>query len=461
MASRDSARATETGSGLLLSRQRISTGDSLRIDRPQHAPPVWPAILTSFLHSVSLGAAMLTWLEVCRAVTNPSEESSMAQTYYGRLLAMNGICELVTSQLVGVVSDKFGRRPAQVSAQLGQVVDYLTAGLCLPSLGFLGQVHPTSAKVILFASRGVAGLCGNYKVSLQSYTADISGAEECPQRMAYLGAAMVVGMGMGSFVVAAVSSVQLSFRASFYVATTLNAAIIILVIVKWRDVAPRRNFAWAEANPIAGLHILLTNEAMVVYATLIFLSCFALNMFTSTLDFYCSNFLKMSKPSFIALGTLWALESALCLGFLQPFLTRKFSEIATLQVAFASMGLFYLLFSFLTPSTSGLAFVVIILFSVGSIAYPMAVGLATRELSPEEQGSLQGAVSILETLSKIFAPLVASDVIIPRFDQPGQYFGMVYLAAALLVTPGLLFCQRLYKLTGRLETDREVLVEMH
>ena len=134
-------------------------------------------------------------------------------------------------------------------------------------------------------------------------------------------------------------------------------------------------------------------------------------MFTSTLDFYCSNFLKMSKPSFIALGTLWALESALCLGFLQPFLTRKFSEIATLQVAFASMGLFYLLFSFLTPSTSGLAFVVIILFSVGSIAYPMAVGLATRELSPEEQGSLQGAVSILETLSKIFAPLVASDAL--------------------------------------------------
>ena len=54
-----------------------------------------------------------------------------------------------------------------------------------------------------------------------------------------------------------------------------------------------------------------------------------------------------------------------------------------------------------------------------------------------------------------------TQVIIPRFDQPGQYFGMVYLAAALLVTPGLLFCQRLYKLTGRLETDREVLVEMH
>ena len=44
-----------------------------------------------------------------------------AQTYYGRLLAVNGVCELVTSQLVGVVSDKHGRRPVQVAAQLGQV----------------------------------------------------------------------------------------------------------------------------------------------------------------------------------------------------------------------------------------------------------------------------------------------------------------------------------------------------
>jgi hypothetical protein len=71
----------------------------------------------------------MTWLRVCEHVVSPYVEEKdvkdavkvAAQTYYGRLLAVNAICELVTSQFVGVASDKHGRRPVQVAAQLGQV----------------------------------------------------------------------------------------------------------------------------------------------------------------------------------------------------------------------------------------------------------------------------------------------------------------------------------------------------
>lgn len=167
---------------------------------------------------------------------------------------MNGVCELMTSQLVGTLSDKHGRRPVQIAAQLGQVacllllalalrqvVDYGVAALCLPSLGFMRQLDKELAVSLLAFSRGTAGLLGNYKVSLQSYTADISGAEECPERMAYLGAAMVVGLcsGLkhslivcairaGSMVVFVVEKMQLSFRVSFFAATCFNALIMLL-----------------------------------------------------------------------------------------------------------------------------------------------------------------------------------------------------------------------------------------
>ena len=72
---------------------------------------------------LGLGAAMMTWLEVCKEVVGSGggKEDTEAQTYYGRLLAVNGVCELVTSQLVGVASDKYGRRSVQIAAQLGQV----------------------------------------------------------------------------------------------------------------------------------------------------------------------------------------------------------------------------------------------------------------------------------------------------------------------------------------------------
>ena len=78
-----------------------------------------------------------------------------------------------------------------------QVIDYGIAGLCLPTLGIVRQIPAEVAQGLLFCSRGVAGLLGNYKVTLQSYTADISSAEECPDNLAALGGAMVAGMCAG------------------------------------------------------------------------------------------------------------------------------------------------------------------------------------------------------------------------------------------------------------------------
>merc|ERR1712232_700552 len=106
--------------------------------------------------------------------------------------------------------------------------------------------------------------------------------------------------------------------------------------------------------------------------------------------------------------------------------------------SFVVMTMFYILFRLLTDSTYWLGFIVILLFSLSAISYPLAVGLTTREVNPEEQGRLQGAVSVLETTGKIVAPLLASHVLIPNFDQPHQFNGMVYLVAGLIVAPGVL-----------------------
>eukprot|EP00438_Fugacium_kawagutii_P033679 Skav203310 [mRNA] locus=scaffold1007:8835:14404:- [translate_table: standard] len=358
-----SSFVSERGSGILLSRVRLSSVDisSTQFEKKPNAPPAWPAVLTSFLHSASLGAALMTWLDVCKEVVGPDHEDVkvVAQTYYGRLLAVNGICELVTSQYVGVVSDKHGRRPVQVAAQLGQVVDYLLAALCLPSMGLIGQLKG-SAWFVLFFSRGIAGLMGNYKVSLQSYTADISSVEDCPTRMAYLGGGIVTGMCAGSLLATGIKISKISFRASFLAATCINVGIIFLVYFKWRDIAPRKDYTWREVNPFASCHLLTTNRAMAPWQ----------------------------------------------------------DEIAMPQV-----------------------FVIMILFGMGAITYPLSVSLATRELPPELQGGLQGAV------------------IIPATSRPGQFYGMVYLVAGLLLLPSFWPCHELYKCTGRLDPDRTVMLE--
>ena len=86
-------------------------------------------------------------------------------------------------------------------------------------------------------------------------------------------------------VVFVVEKMQLSFRVSFFAATCFNALIMLLapwqshrflyvipeVRLKWRDVAPRKDYTCEQTNPFAGIHLLGKNKAMVRCSTT---SCF-------------------------------------------------------------------------------------------------------------------------------------------------------------------------------------------
>lgn len=114
---------------------------------------------------------------------------------------------------------------------------------------------------------------------------------------------------------------------------------------------------------------------------------------------------------------------------------------------------FYLALSVLTPSTSYVFFFIVVIFSLGMIKTPITTALAAREVDPQQQGSLQGALSLLETIGKIVAPLLAGEFLIPMFNQsPDQFHGMVYFIAALVIMPGLALAFYL----GAVTTDHEV-----
>ena len=149
------------GSGILLSTHRLSfcQGETLQaqFDEKPNAPPLWPAMLLQFLHSFAMGTSMMTILEVCRAVLSHHYEVSdvelkvKAQAYYGHLMMVLMLCTMFSSQAVGVLSDKYGRRPLQLGCQLGQLIDHLVAAICLPSLtGHIGQLQDPAWWVLFF-----------------------------------------------------------------------------------------------------------------------------------------------------------------------------------------------------------------------------------------------------------------------------------------------------------------------
>ena len=181
-------------SHVLLSRTRSfqlleGTARLVNVDTP---PSVWPAIFLSGLHFTSMAMAMMVWVDAC-AMANPAVADGKGaviadtQNLYSRLLAVNAMCEFITSSAIGSLSDRFGRRVLAISAQLGQVIDYFMAGLALQPVFTSLQTPTALVSQSLYLSRGVAGLMGNVKISLGAYIADISTAADCPGRAGGVG----------------------------------------------------------------------------------------------------------------------------------------------------------------------------------------------------------------------------------------------------------------------------------
>src|SRR5947207_1686336 len=102
----------------------------------------------------------------------------------GWLTAAYGICQLIAAPALGVLSDRFGRRPILFICLLGSAIGYLIFGLG----GVLW---------LLFLGRIIDGLTGGNIPVLFGYVADITEPKDRGKYFGMLGAAAGVGSLIG------------------------------------------------------------------------------------------------------------------------------------------------------------------------------------------------------------------------------------------------------------------------
>ena len=88
--------------------------------------------------------------------------------------------QFLFAPVMGMLSDKFGRRPVLLAALTGFGLDYLLQGFA-PTLGWL------------FIGRILAGITGASFTTATAYIADISPAEKRAQNFGMIGAAFGLG----------------------------------------------------------------------------------------------------------------------------------------------------------------------------------------------------------------------------------------------------------------------------
>ncbi|MDB5156668.1 MAG: Tetracycline resistance protein class [Mucilaginibacter sp.] len=347
---------------------------------------------------------------------------SMASKYNGWLTLIYASMQLVFASIMGSLSDRYGRRPVLLISLFGFSIDYLFMAFA-PSIAWL------------FVGRFIAGVTGASTATATAYIADISTGHKRDANFGLVGAAsgigLILGVGLGGYL--GEINIKFPFMAAAGFAF-LNGMYGLFVLPESLKPEHRRKFEWKRANPLGSLIRVFTRHVglagLISAILLVYIAQKAVEYLLSFFLYEKFNW-SMHSVSLLALfigGLLFAIQAGLIRYTIPKFGQQKniiagiiFYAIGLTLIAFVNRG--WLVYIFMIP------------YCLGGISGPALQGFATKKVAKNEQGELQGAITILNSISVIIGPFIFSFLFAHYTNKStGVYFpGAPYLLAAVLM----------------------------
>ncbi|MCL1667095.1 TCR/Tet family MFS transporter [Elizabethkingia ursingii] len=351
---------------------------------------------------------------------------SEAAKYGGWLSFAYAFTQFIFAPLVGNLSDKYGRRPIILISLLGFAIDYVFLALS-PNI------------IWLFIGRVIAGMTGASITTASAYIADISTEENRAKNFGLIGAAFGMGFIIGPVLGGLLG--QFGSRVPFYAAAVLcliNFIYGYFILPESLDKDHRREFEWKRANPIGSLFMLKKHPKMsglILVLILIYIGAHAVQSNWSYFTMYMFGWKE--KEVGLSLGLI-----GLLVGLVQGLLIRWINpKIGNERSIYYGLGLYavgMLLFAFATESWMMFAFLVP--YCLGGICGPALQSVITGNVSKQEQGELQGALTSLMSATAIVGPPLMTNLFFYfTHDQaPFQFPGAPFFLAFIMLGMGAL-----------------------
>ncbi len=364
-----------------------------------------------------------------------------ASRMYGLFATVWALMQVIWSPIMGVLSDRYGRRRVILLSNFGLGFDYLLMALA-PSLGWL------------FVGRVVSGITGASFSAAGAYIADVSPPEKRAASYGILGAAFGLGFMLGPAMGGILG--QHNVRLPFFVAaglTLVNALYGLFVLPESLAEEHRKPFSWKRASPMGSLRLLRSHPELLGLAAVVMLYFTAHQVFQSVYVFY-TNYRYGWGP--MSIGLTLALIGVLSMtvqGLLVKPAVARFGERRTL-IAGLSFGVVGMSLFGLAPT--GVLFLswMPVVMLMGFVS-PSTQGLMSRRIGPSEQGQLQGAITSLMALTGLWGPTLYTTTFalaIGRFGswrQPGAPF----FVSALMLTSALIVAVRVTRARAAATTE--------
>ncbi len=351
-----------------------------------------------------------------------------ASAISGAFATAFAVVQFGAAPVLGILSDRFGRRPIILLSSFGSALDCLILALA-PNLWWL------------FLGRLLSGATAASATASAAYIADVTPPERRGAAFGMLSAAFGLGFALGPALGGLLAGFGL--RVPFYVAAALmltNVAYGLFILPESLPPELRQStIAWKRANPLGSLKLLRRHRDLFGLVSSLFCSNLAVQSFSVFVLYTIYRFGWSEAANGIGLtvfGTL-SVVSAMIVGRL---ITRFGAQTVTIA-GFALGCVGFLIYGF---APTGIIFACALpLTGLWAIAGPPVQSAMTRHVSATEQGELQGAIGSVRGIAMIAGPAFFT-LLFAWVSELGIYplVGAPWFCGALLLVGAAVLAQR-------------------
>ena len=351
-------------------------------------------------------------------------DTSSAAYWVGIFSTAFAIVQFFSAPIQGALSDRYGRRPVILLSCFGLGIDFIFMALA-PNLAWL------------FVGRIISAVTSASFTTANAYIADITAPENRAKSFGMIGAAFGVGFIVGPVIGGLLGDID--HRLPFWFSAGLaliNFAYGVFVLPE-SLLKERRSptFDWAHARPMGSVHLLRNYPQIWGLVAVVFLANFAHYVYPSTFVLFADVSYgwqeKQAGYVLAAVGVLSVIVNVLLVGKLVKRLGERRAIL---------FGLGCGVVGFLIYGLAGTGWVFLLglpISALWAVAAPSTQALITRQVGPEVQGRIQGALSSLISLAGIAAPALFA-------GSFGYFIGphapMHLPGVAFLIASALLVC---------------------
>jgi DHA1 family tetracycline resistance protein-like MFS transporter len=322
-------------------------------------------------------------------------DTARAAAFIGLFSTMWALMQFVFSPLLGLLSDRYGRRPVILLSNVGLGLDYIVMALA-PTIGWL------------FVGRMFSGITSASITTANAYISDVTPVEKRARAFGLLGAAFgvgfILGPALGGWLGARNPRLPFWFAAAF---SLLNALYGLLVLPESLLIERRQTrLRWSKANPVGALVLLRSHPELLGLATVNFLGYLAHEVYPTVFVLYGDYRYHWNERTIGMVLALVGVATMVISGGVVGPVVARFGERRSL---FGGLLLGASGFALFGWAPAGWIFLVAIPINcLWALAGPPSQSMMTQRVSRSEQGELQGALGSVRSIAMIVGPGIFS-----------------------------------------------------